>query len=90
MAGGHTHIQMYRQFNGKLIINPGSVGMPFKKFVNGNFPEVLSYAEFAVLEIENQQSSVSLMRIPLNKEILQKKAFAWENPMSKYLYELYT
>ena len=30
MAGGHTHIQMLRQYQGVLLVNAGSVGAPFK------------------------------------------------------------
>lgn len=30
LAGGHTHIQMLRQHRGMLIVNPGSVGTPFR------------------------------------------------------------
>jgi len=29
MAGGHSHLQMLRQHNGMLVINPGSVGSAF-------------------------------------------------------------
>src|SRR5262249_30886457 len=33
MAGGHTHIQMLRQHRGVLLVNPGSVGLPFERYV---------------------------------------------------------
>lgn len=28
-AGGHTHMQMFRRFRKSIIVNPGSVGLPF-------------------------------------------------------------
>jgi hypothetical protein len=34
LTGGHTHIQMLRQHHGRLLINPGSVGLAFKDYVS--------------------------------------------------------
>lgn len=31
MAGGHTHTQMLRRYRDTIIINPGSVGLPFER-----------------------------------------------------------
>lgn len=30
IARGHTHVQMLRRFRDKLLVNPGSVGLPFE------------------------------------------------------------
>ena len=29
LAGGHTHLQLARRLGGSLLVNPGSVGLPF-------------------------------------------------------------
>ena len=29
LIGGHTHLQMIRRFEESMIVNPGSVGLPF-------------------------------------------------------------
>jgi predicted phosphodiesterase len=50
MAGGHTHIQMLRQHRGMLLVNPGSVGLPFKEHVAGRPPILLHHAEYATVE----------------------------------------
>jgi hypothetical protein len=52
MAGGHTHIQMLRQHRGTWVVNPGSVGMPFRRYVAGARPEIMAHAEYAILEDE--------------------------------------
>lgn len=65
--GGHTHIQMVRQHNGKLILNPGSVGTPFRSaYKPGTSPVLLPWAEYAVLNSENGSLSVDMRRVPYN------------------------
>jgi hypothetical protein len=42
MAGGDTHLQMLRQHRGRLVLNVGSVGMPFKEYVAGARPTIFA------------------------------------------------
>jgi putative phosphoesterase len=72
MSFGHTHIQMLRQHKGTLIINPGSVGIPFKEFVINRTPAILEHAEYAFIEIQQENVDVRLRRIPFNKEDFRK------------------
>ena len=39
MAGGHTHMPMLRRHGASLVINPGSVGMPFEHAADGTLPQ---------------------------------------------------
>lgn len=82
-AGGHTHVQMIRQHRGRLIINPGSVGMPFERPVSGGPPVILPFAEYATIECSEQGTlSVALHRIPLSKQALREQAAtAPKNPI---------
>ena len=50
MAGGHTHVQLLRQHRGTLLVNPGSLGMPFREYVGGRAPTILDHAEYAIVE----------------------------------------
>ena len=50
VAAGHTHLQMLRQHRGMLLVNPGSVGMPFELYVSGKVPTLLPHAEWACVE----------------------------------------
>ena len=67
LAGGHTHIQMLRQHHGRLLVNPGSVGLAFKDYVGGRIPTILSHAEYAMIEEFDGAIGVSLRRLLLDK-----------------------
>lgn len=89
MAGGHTHIQMLRQYRGMLIINPGSVGLPFLEYVAGKPPTIMPCAEYAIVHYEGGNISVDLKRILLDKEILKKTCAKVDFPLSNMLIEQY-
>jgi putative phosphoesterase len=89
MVGGHTHIQMLRQHRGRLLVNPGSVGMPFERFVSGGPPTVLAHAEYAVVEFRGGNASVELRRLELDRAQLAEAARHWESPLAPYLVAQY-
>jgi predicted phosphodiesterase len=81
LAGGHTHVQMLRQHRGMLLVNPGSVGMPFREYVGGREPELMAHAEYAIVEAEGGEVGVSLRRVPLDRGALRRAAAESDNPM---------
>ena len=89
MACGHTHIQMLRQHRGQLLVNPGSVGLPFERFVHGGPPTILAHAEYAIVQFRGGDVSVELRRIELDRALLAEAAQEWEGPMASYLAEQY-
>ena len=89
MAGGHTHIQMLRQHRGLLIVNPGSVGLPFKEHAPGREPILLPHAEYAVIEAMDGDISVSLRRVPLDKAELREAAGAVAHPLKAWMTRMY-
>lgn len=70
MAGGHTHQQMLRRFQGSILINPGSVGMPYET-IDGRSSNPL-WAEYALVSLENHHLDVQFRRVPINLEDLTK------------------
>ena len=90
MACGHTHIQMLRQHRGMLLVNPGSVGMPFREYVHGQVPRLMAHAEYAILEAGPSGISVNLRRIPLDKRQLRDAAAASAIPLRPMLVAEYT
>ena len=90
MAGGHTHIQMLRQHRGILVVNPGSVGIPFKEYVGGGPPAVLPYAEYATVEATGGAVTVQLHRVPLEKAALRAAALSVDNPICASLAQMYS
>lgn len=89
MVGGHTHIQMLRQHRGQLLINPGSVGLPFERFVAGAPPTVMAHAEYAIVESRNGDVAVTLHRVELDPAALAEAARHWDSPLATYLAEQY-
>jgi diadenosine tetraphosphatase ApaH/serine/threonine PP2A family protein phosphatase len=81
LAAGHTHIQMLRPYAGRLIVNPGSVGMPFLEPFSGGPPSLLAHAEWALLEAGPKGLHVGLRRVKLEREALCESAAASETPL---------
>jgi predicted phosphodiesterase len=80
MAGGHTHVQMLRQHRGTWIVNPGSVGMPFRRYVAGARPEIMAHAEYAIVDDDGGAIGVELRRVPLDRAALREQTKAWSAP----------
>lgn len=51
-AGGHTHTRMLRQWRGREIVNPGSVGLAYQFLADGGV-RVPPRAEFAILDTDD-------------------------------------
>ena len=89
LVGGHTHLQMLRQHRGRLLVNPGSVGMPFKEYVAGAAPEVLPHAEYAIIDADATSVNVSLQRLTLDKLSLRESVLAVDYPLAGFLAKAY-
>lgn len=89
LTGGHTHLQMLRQHRGRLIVNPGSVGMPFREYVAGAPPDVLPFAEYAIVEAEPTSVNVNLRRVDLDKALLLESVRAVDYPLAAFLAKAY-
>jgi len=61
LAGGHTHVPMIRRYEDMLVINPGSVGLPFEQVDDAvhNPP----WAEYAVVDAEPGRLHIELRRV---------------------------
>ena len=74
-AGGHTHIQMVRRLGGSLVINPGSVGLPFSTDEAGRALNP-AWAEYVINTSTADESRVELRRrrysLGTLKEVVQR------------------
>ena len=75
MAGGHTHVQMVRQHNGILIVNAGSVGMPFEQMPFKDAPRILPWAEYTIINWARGSVGVELRRVPIDMDVVKQAAF---------------
>lgn len=72
--GGHTHIQMYRRYGEKIIINSGSVGNAFEfAFSEGKTPSLLPWAEYTIIGQHGDSLDVDLRRVTFDTNLLLKK-----------------
>jgi len=76
MVGGHTHVQMLRQHRGTLVVNVGSVGMPFEEMPFKDAPRVLPWAEYAIVNWLNGVLTVDFRRVPVDIDAIKQAALA--------------
>jgi len=70
LTGGHTHAQQIRR-NGELFFfNPGSVGFAYSHYQPDGQFYADPWAEYAILIVENGQTSLEFRRIPFDVDEL--------------------
>lgn len=70
LTGGHTHAQQVRR-NGELFFfNPGSVGFAYSHYQPDGQFYADPWAEYAILTVENCQTSLEFRRIPFDVDEL--------------------
>ena len=68
VAAGHTHVQGVRRHRDKLLLNPGSVGLPFDPLPPAAPVRNPPWAEYAVLTAGPAGLSLDLRRVPFDAE----------------------
>lgn len=76
LAGGHTHNQLMRRFGEQWLINPGSVGMTFRRTRVDRPTASPPWAEYAVVTVEDGAIDVSLKAVPLDRASVRAQASA--------------
>lgn len=90
LAGGHTHTQMIRRFRKMLIINPGSVGLPFEYLSQTEVVNPLR-AEYAIVSYFGREKiGVELRRVPFKKDALTRSVLNSGMPNSEWYLEDWT
>jgi putative phosphoesterase len=74
LTAGHTHVQLVRAHNSTLIVNPGSVGLPFHTWPPNGAVRMSPWAEYAILSAENGSVSAELRRAPYDISELREVA----------------
>ena len=60
LAGGHTHFQMVRRHDEAIIVNPGSVGLPFYR--HAEVMRIAPWAEYGLVTFESGRFAIELRR----------------------------
>jgi predicted phosphodiesterase len=87
MAFGHTHIQMLRQFGNTILINPGSVGLPFQAASSFGKAQIAPRADFAILDSSDSGVSLDFKRIPLDSEKVKQNYLSSDMPHAETFFE---
>ncbi|MBI1742591.1 metallophosphoesterase family protein [Candidatus Acetothermia bacterium] len=75
MVGGHTHTQMIRRFGETIVMNPGSIGLPYE-FSWAKKEEVRNppWAEYALISYEKEKLGIELRRVPVDIQAIRQAA----------------
>jgi putative phosphoesterase len=83
LAGGHTHQPLVRRYEDKLILNPGSVGLPY--IVMGGKAHNPPWAEYAILHSENGRFGIELRQVSVDITAVQAAILASDMPHKEWL-----
>ncbi|HIG42940.1 MAG: metallophosphoesterase family protein [bacterium] len=83
IVAGHTHLQLCRRLDQTLIINAGSIGMPFEAPMLGQ-PRLLKYTDYAIVSSDNGNVSAELVRLPLDFKAFGKSFAGTGFPGAEY------
>ena len=70
LTGGHTHAQQIRRNGDLFFFNPGSVGFAFSQYQPDGQFQADPWAEYAILNAENNQTSLEFRRVPFDTQEL--------------------
>lgn len=89
-VGGHSHVQILRQYRDILIINPGSVGYAFRvPSRSATTPTLSPVAEYAIVDCDEDQTSVDFKRIPFDCDAFLSTLDKSDLPLKPWIQEQY-
>ncbi len=68
LVGGHTHYQLLRGHREHVLVNPGSVGLPFRSLPAGERVRISPWAEYGLLTHEEGRLALELRRVDYDTE----------------------
>jgi putative phosphoesterase len=83
LAGGHTHAQFLRRWQDRMLLNPGSVGLPYERLADGRTRNP-PWAEYAVLTWADGRLGIDLRRTPVDLTALQQAVRQTDMPFADW------
>ncbi len=68
LCGGHVHLQYLRRLGHSCLFNPGSVGSSWNHSQTVDEPRADSWAEYAIVSMDNRGSGLEFRRVPFDPE----------------------
>lgn len=85
---GHTHFQMLRRYEDALLVNPGSVGLPFCR--QGAIMRIAPWAEYGLITLEERRLAVELRRTAFDVAAFADLIRSTEMPHADWWASLWT
>lgn len=89
LAGGHTHFQLFRRYAESAIVNPGSVGLPFRRGQAGVM-RISPWAEYGLVDYDGERLGVQLRRTPFDVDGFLALMLRSGMPHAEWWAELWT
>jgi predicted phosphodiesterase len=70
IACGHTHLQLLRQHGRRVLLNPGSVGLPLGSLIPAAGYELPAWAEYALIKVDEGDLEIVFRRVPVDVGVL--------------------
>jgi len=83
--GGHTHVQMLRNYNGHRIVTSGSVGQPFIGYTMP--PTKHPWAEYVVIESSGSRYTIQFRQAAVDIDLINKEILESDSPMNRFISE---
>ena len=85
MAGGHTHTQMIRRFGEIIVMNPGSIGLPYEpSWTKEEEVRNPPWAEYALIHYEKKQLGIEVRRVPVDIQAVKQAALQSSMPHKEW------
>lgn len=82
LAGGHTHAQFVRTYGPAILLNPGSVGLPYVAAREGTYNP--PWAEYGIVAWHAGCANVELRRVPIDTEMIVRPAMRGGMPHAQW------
>jgi putative phosphoesterase len=78
LAAGHTHLQLLRTHSDRLLVNPGSVGLPLAA-MSGS-PPLPASAEYALVTVDGADVEITFRRVRIDIDALRAASALMPQP----------
>lgn len=90
IAAGHTHIPLVRRHKDILVVNPGSVGLPFRdKTRSPNDMELAAVAQYARLSFSADSWGIELNEVQIGVHELERDVLSSDMPHREWWMSLW-
>jgi len=83
--GGHTHVQMLRNWNGNRILTSGSVGQPF---ISYSMPPIKHpWAEYVLISSVKRHYRIDFRQVEIDNDKINREILSSDSPMNDFISE---